>query len=83
MKVSAVQFMFLSGDNIHGAGLLIEQLRYAGKLSVVRENVVETGTWYVLQIRPPHGYNDVRWAQQNVERMQSFGINAEIVRVDK
>lgn len=79
--VPVVQFMWLAKD-MSQTGMFIEQLRYAGLLTVVRETEAENqvDTWFVCQMRAPKGLNAAVWAQQNAERMQSFGINAAVVK---
>lgn len=70
----AVQFMFLK---THSSELIIEQLRYAGVLSVQKED----GDGYVLRINcPSRLVNDDHWAESNQERMSTFGINAVVVK---
>ena len=80
----AIQFLHIaSSARGADAGLLIEQLRHAGIVSVVSEKAVgEDRVAYMLQIRCPHGLNDVSWAARNAERMRSFGINATDILVD-
>lgn len=54
-------------------GFWVEQLRYAGIVRVLAEFVNRS----VLELRPPLGEaNSNVWAQQQAERMRSFGINA-------
>jgi hypothetical protein len=53
-------------------GGLIEHLRYARLITVHRDN--DEGICF--DILPPHGVNNEIWAEQNAERMQSFGVNA-------
>lgn len=72
----AVQFQIVVSDNDKATGLLIEQLRYAGIVSVMRESDELEARTYILKITSPRGLNDKVWTQCNVERMQSFGINA-------
>ncbi len=81
-KRKAVQFMWLktplaAGLRSDASAQLIEQLRYAGTISIVHE----TDEHYVLKLYEPH---DVEaggaWAEQNAARMQSFGINATVVK---
>lgn len=55
-------------------GTLIEQLRYAGLLD--RHDNVGTGNSKCFDLLPPHGVDGDVWAEQNAQRMQSFGINA-------
>lgn len=62
--------------NTGSVGMLIEQLRYAGLVKVVKETDNENGRAFVLEINAPKGYDDRAWAHQNVNRMKSFGINA-------
>lgn len=58
-------------------GLLIEQLRSAGVVHVVKERHEMEGCYYLLEIRCPRGPYDLRmWADMNASRMQSFGLNA-------
>jgi hypothetical protein len=71
-----VLFQHITKDR-DSAGLLIEQLRYAGLVKVIKETEIESGTAYMLEINCPKGLNDLVWAQQNAERMRSFGINAQ------
>lgn len=74
----AVQFLWLKSEaHGHTAELLIEQLRYMGVVSIV----TESDESYVLQIQEPRGVEaGGLWADQNAERMQSFGINARVVK---
>jgi hypothetical protein len=74
-----IQFIWLKPehDRSDTAGLLIEQLRHAGLLDVMSE----TDTHYVLRIRSNSKLtwlND-NWNNANCARMQSFGLNAEVV----
>ena len=59
----------------HAAGLLIEQLRYAGVVSNV-----EGENEFTISPRPPG--ESWHWAEQNRDRMASFGIKAEIVKAE-
>lgn len=60
------------------ASLLIEQLRAAGIVSVVRDTCGEDGEHFMLQICCPKGPYDTRqWAEMNASRMRSFGLNAQ------
>lgn len=81
-KCFHVQFQFHDTQNGgHSAGLLIEQLRYAGVVTVVRQtdDADGNGTWYVLRLHCPAGTGSPAvWADQNAARMQSFGLNAEV-----
>lgn len=79
-KRKAVQFLWLKNQGrSDSAALLVEQLRCAGVLTIVRE----TESHFVLKLYEPF---DVEaggaWAQQSADRMQSFGINAVVVRAD-
>jgi hypothetical protein len=76
IRKRAVIFMHITKDR-DSAGLLIEQLRYAGIVKIVTESEIDSGTSYMLEINCPHGLNDRVWAKQNADRMKSFGINAE------
>lgn len=51
---------------------LAELLRYAGITSVV--SVV--GDEEVYNLFCPKGYSEAEWAQQNADRMRSFGVDA-------
>jgi len=73
----AVQFLFPADGPNGRAGLLIEQLRYMRLLSVVRDN--DNG--YVLRVPAPAFANADIWATRNAERMRSFGLNAEVVKL--
>jgi hypothetical protein len=75
-------FQHITSYGADTSGLLIEQLRYAGLLKVVRETEIDNhdGTYstaYMLEVNCPHGLDDEVWARQNAERMRSFGINAQ------
>lgn len=60
------------------AGLLIENLRAAGVVSVIKETHKDDGVFILLEIRCPRGPYDMRnWADANASRMKSFGLNAE------
>lgn len=53
----------------------LESLRYAGLITV--HEVDPNGLTNVcFDLLPPHGVNDKVWAEQNAERMRSFGFNA-------
>jgi hypothetical protein len=54
--------------------MLIEQLRYAGVLSIVKHDT-DAGNM-VIEIYPPREVNADIWAEMNAGRMKSFGINA-------
>ena len=72
----AIQFQHIARDS-DSAGLLIEQLRYAGLVNVVSEKEIEDGrVAYLLKIQAPHDLNESVWIDHNVNRMKSFGINA-------
>ena len=78
-KKKAIQFIWLKNEERRdSSGLLIEQLRYAGLLSVI----ADMDTHYVLQAYCPTGLLSDVWAQQNSERMRSFGINAVDVNAE-
>lgn len=60
------------------AGLLIEQLRYANLVHVVKESTDDLNqTVYMLELVAPKGMDQRVWVDQNAKRMQSFGLNAQ------
>lgn len=83
----AVQFLYRVSDNSRGLSTLIEQLRYAGLLSIIKETDYEnpdpTGSDYgvngVYRLHAPAGVDTKVWAEQNAARMKTFSINAEVV----
>lgn len=78
-KRKAIQLQWLKAEDPrgHSADLLIEQLRYMGLVSIISES--EDG--YMLQVQEPRGVEAGGcWADQNAERMRSFGINAVVVK---
>lgn len=57
-------------------GLLVEQLRYAG-IVTVHERAQSDTVPHFFDIHAPKSVSDTDlWAKMNAERMQSFGINA-------
>lgn len=68
-----------------GVGCLIEQLRYAGILRVVKETYLEeareieqeSGTRWLLEISAPKGMDQRVWVDHNVNRMLTFNLVAE------
>jgi hypothetical protein len=73
-----VQFLWLKVDSEHSASLLIEQLRYAQLVSVIKEDE----NHFILRMFPPKGIREeYTWAFQTSNRMKSFGLNAEINRM--
>lgn len=69
LKLSTAEFNTRRTEG--GAGLLVEQLRYAGIVN--REGQKEFTIWC------PPGLNGSVWQSQNSDRMASFGIHAEKV----
>lgn len=68
-----------TGRDNDNSGLLIEQLRYAGLVKVIKEDATEHGPVFMLELNAPKGYDSEGgrvWAKQNADRMRSFGINA-------
>lgn len=51
---------------------LIEYLRYAGIITVHRDN----STGICFDLHTPKGMDNETWVNQNVERIKSFGVNA-------
>jgi hypothetical protein len=69
--------MFTEKDRLNPPipGVWIEQLRHMGVLKVLKEEDDRT----ILEIEYPgstHSINTRIWAEQESERMKSFGINA-------
>jgi len=56
--------------------LLLEQLRYAGVMGRYQRFMSDAP---VELLYPPQGVSKRHWAEQNVARIRSFGIHAEIV----
>lgn len=78
MREPCVLFQWVVEPQETHVAMLIEQLRYAGIVSIVKEDTVDgMDTTYMLELRAPKGVDARVWADQNARRMQSFGINAE------
>lgn len=73
-----ILLQWIDNDKVggHTSGLLIEQLRYCGLVSVVKQTENLTNTTYILEIPAPRGVDKRVWADQNALRMKSFGLNA-------
>jgi hypothetical protein len=67
--------VFDSEDAYGHVSTFIENLRYAGLVKVHSTHDGEP-LRTVFDILPPHGVEDVAWAQMNADRMTSFGYNA-------
>lgn len=76
-----ILLQWIAKDTNDASGLLVEQLRYAGLVRVVKESHDDEHeqTVYMLEVKAPRGItgDGVRvWAEQNASRMKSFGFNA-------
>lgn len=62
-----------------GDNFILEQLRYAGVCSV-KEKFVGADYLNEVVIYPPRHITDSKlWAEMNVRRMASFGLNAKVI----
>ena len=62
--------------------MLVEQLRYAGLMGHIAtqyKNDEDAKGTLEFVIYPPRNVNEKVWAEQNVARMRSFSIKAEVV----
>jgi len=84
----AIQFMWLKPDpnnNTDNTAALIETLRYAGLVTVIRDverdaNLNSLHGHWLLRMHCPAGVDSHVWARQNVERMESFGYTVALVK---
>ena len=70
MKKNQYVVRVIQGENDPDLYQFVEQLRYAGLVTI------QTHKPLTFDIRPPHGLQSDVWADQNAQRMRSFGYNA-------
>jgi len=74
-KIWTVRVVMFEGDSMNPpiVGVWLEQMRHLGYLNILKQYDNRT----VVEFMCPHrGLDTMLWAQQESERMKSFGINA-------